>query len=593
MLWESACNLTIQKDSAVYKDIVLPLLFFKFISDNFVEQQNKVLEMVSNPDSDYYLGDDPKDHQEALENRDYYTKANLCWVPKDARWEKLRNYADQIDIVQVIDKALFAIENEKNTISIQLQLWNAELKRIFSSHWFSSKENPRDICEYFLGHLYTPIDVIKTLVAILSPDKGRLYDPCCGLGGMFIQSERFIEKKGGRKDDISFYGQESNPTTWKLSSINLENRGLITDLGQESADTFARDQHPDKKFDYILANPPFNTSDWGGENYERDTRWVYGIPPAGNANYAWLQHVLWKLKPGGQAGVVLANGSMRSNFNNEGKIREEMIKKDVVEVMISFPGNLFLNSQIPVCLWFLTNDKTQKGRNRKGETLFIDAKQMGTTVSKQWKMLTDKDISRISETVQSWRNEKDYADVPGFSYGAKFEEIKKNNYILTPASYVGVLLDFEEELTKLVFGDDLEFIYGEELELDFEQQDAFEYNNPVDTVFIGNYSEIIQGTAHGEWKCESDYYVCKVSKDNVKELQKMKFLQDLKGGDIYVLFSIRWDDNWSHYCRDIYLVKECESMEIAEKLLPREFALDCIKGEDPGVYYDFLKQFLN
>ena len=462
VLWASADKLRAQMDAAEYKHLVLGMIFLKYISDTFVEQQKKVLAMVSNPESDYYLGDDPKDHQEALEDRDYYTQANVFWVPKDARWEELRNQAKQPDIGQRIDKSLVSIENENSDLRGKLdkRFGAAQLEPgilgqlidLFSTVGFTEQGKSGDILgevfEYFLGQFasaegkkggqfYTPSHVVKTLVAVLSPDQGRVYDPCCGSGGMFVQSERFIEAHGGERDAISIYGQESNPTTWKLAAINLAIRGFSADLGQEPADTFARDQHPDQKFDYILANPPFNISDWGGEKYDDDVRWAYGRPPSGNANYAWLQHMLWKLRPGGQAGVVLANGSMSSNTSNEGNIRKEMVRKDVVEVMVALPGQLFLNTGIPVCLWFLTNDKTQHGRDRKGETLFIDARQMGTMKNRVERILTDEDISKISNTVQSWRNDEDYEDVAGFCYKAKFEEIEKNGFILTPGRYVG------------------------------------------------------------------------------------------------------------------------------------------------------------
>ena len=463
VLWASADKLRAQMDAAEYKHLVLGMIFLKYISDTFVEQQNKVLEMVSNPDSDYYLGDDPKDHQEALEDRDYYTQENVFWVPTDARWESLRDKAPQPEIGQLIDKALVAIENENPTLrgkldkrfgSAQLEPGRmGELVNLISTIGFGEGEKAGDVLgevyEYFLGQFasaegkkggqfYTPAHVVKTLVAVLSPDKGRVYDPCCGSGGMFVQSERFIEKQGGRKDDISIYGQESNPTTWRLAAMNLAIRGFASDLGQEPADTFARDQHPDQKFDYILANPPFNISDWGGEKYESDVRWVYGRPPAGNANYAWLQHMLWKLRPGGQAGVVLANGSLSSNSSKEGNIGDEMIRKDVVEVMVALPGQLFLNTQIPVCLWFLTNDKSQRGRDRRGETLFIDARQMGTMLTRKDRVLTDEDISKIANTVESWRNNDEYKDILGFCYKAKFEDIEKNGFVLNPGRYVGV-----------------------------------------------------------------------------------------------------------------------------------------------------------
>jgi type I restriction enzyme M protein len=315
------------------------------------------------------------------------------------------------------------------------------------------------IYEYFLGkfalaegkkggEFLTPPSGVKLLVAVLAPHKGRVYDPCCGSGGMFVSCEEFVKSHGGRIDDISIYGQESNPTTWRLAAMNLAIRGFAADLGQEPADTFARDQFPDLKFNYIQANPPFNVSDWGGEKYENDPRWKYGRPPAGNANYAWLQHILWKLKPGGQAGVILANGSMSSNQSGEGQIREAMVRGDVVEVMVALPGQLFFNTQIPACVWFLTNDKTQHGRDRRGETLFIDARQMGTMETRVNRVLTDEDIAKIAGIVHAWRCNGEvsdtYEDVAGFCYNAKLEEIEKNGFVLTPGRYVGAA-DVEDD----------------------------------------------------------------------------------------------------------------------------------------------------
>jgi type I restriction enzyme M protein len=466
VLWASADKLRAQMDAAEYKHLVLGLIFLKYISDTFAAQQGKVLETVANPESDFYLGDDPADHQAALEDRDYYTQENVFWVPADARWESLRARAKQPDIGQLIDKALVAIENENPTLrgkldkrfgAAQLEPGRlGELVDLISTIGFADEQRSGDVLgevyEYFLGQFasaegkkggqfYTPAHVVKTLVAVLAPHKGRIYDPCCGSGGMFVQSEKFIQAHGGKRDDASIYGQESNPTTWRLAAMNLAIRGFAADLGQEPADTFARDQFPDQKFDTILANPPFNISDWGGEKYESDPRWLYGRPPVGNANYAWLQHMLWKLRPGGEAGVVLANGSMSSNQSGEGQIREAMVRGDVVEVMVALPGQLFLNTQIPVCLWFLTNDKTQRGRDRRGETLFIDARQMGTMKTRVERVLTDVDIEKIAGTVHAWRGDGEvaasYENVAGFCYSAKLEEIEKNGFVLTPGRYVG------------------------------------------------------------------------------------------------------------------------------------------------------------
>ena len=461
-LWASADKLRAQMDAAEYKHIVLGLIFLKYISDTFVKQQAKVRHMVSDPSSDYFISKTPTEYEGVLEERDYYTQDNVFWVPQEARWESLRAKAKQPDIGSLVDHAMTRIENENPSLQGKLdkrfgraQLGPGvlgELIDLISTIGFSDKYDSSDLLgevyEYFLGQFasaegkkggqfYTPSHVVKTLVAVLSPHTGRVYDPCCGSGGMFVQSERFVQSHGGRIDDISIYGQESNPTTWRLAAMNLAIRGFAADLGKEPADTFARDQFPDLKFDYIMANPPFNISDWGGEKYEDDPRWRYGRPPAGNANFAWLQHMLWKLRPGGQAGVVLANGSMSSNAGGEGQIREAMIRGDVVEVMVALPGQLFLNTQIPVCLWFLTNDKTQNGRDRRGETLFIDARQLGTMETRVNRVLTDEDIARIAGTVYAWKQGGEYEDVSGFCKSASIGEIEKSGFVLTPGRYVG------------------------------------------------------------------------------------------------------------------------------------------------------------
>ena len=479
-LWKAADKLRNQMDAAEYKHIVLGLIFLKYISDTFDIQKNNIKKMVSDPKSDLFISEDPKVYEKELEDRDYYTKDNVFWVPQKARWKKLRAQAKQPDIGSIIDKAMVEIENENKSLQgkldkrfgrTQLEAGKlGELIDLISTIGFSDNQKAEDmlgeVYEYFLGQFasaegkkggqfYTPRHIVKTLVAVLSPHKGRVYDPCCGSGGMFVQSEEFVRSHGGRRDDISIYGQESNPTTWRLAAMNLAIRGFAADLGKEPGDTFAKDQHPDTKFDYIIANPPFNISDWGGEKYEEDPRWVYGRPPVGNANYAWLQHMLWKLRPGGQAGVVLANGSMSSNSSGEGEIREAMIKGDVVEVMIALPGQLFLNTQIPVCLWFLTNDKTANGRDRKNETLFIDARNLGTMETRVLKVLTDEDIQKVQDTVSSWRTGDGYEDIESYCKSSTTDEIEKNDFILTPGRYVGFAdekddgIPFEEKFLKL------------------------------------------------------------------------------------------------------------------------------------------------
>lgn len=480
-LWKTADKLRAQMDAAEYKHLVLGLIFLKYISDSFVKQQEKIKEMVSDPKSEYFISETPSEYESELEERDYYVQDNVFWVPQDARWETLRSKAKQPDIGSIIDSAMTAIENENTNLRGKLdkrfgraQLGQGvigELIDLISTIGFGDKHNASDVLgevyEYFLGQFasaegkkggqfYTPAHIVKTLVAVLAPHEGRVYDPCCGSGGMFVQSEQFVKSHGGRVDDISIYGQESNPTTWRLAAMNLAIRGFSADLGKEPADTFAKDQFPDLKFDYIMANPPFNISDWGGEKYENDPRWKYGRPPVGNANYAWLQHMLWKLKPGGQAGVVLANGSMSSNTGGEGQIREAMIRDDVVEVMVSLPGQLFFNTQIPVCLWFLTTDKTANGRDRRGETLFIDARQLGTMETRVLKVFTDEDISKIADTVHTWKSGKNYADISGFCKSARLDEIEKNGFILTPGRYVGTeeieenLEEFNDKINLLI-----------------------------------------------------------------------------------------------------------------------------------------------
>ena len=479
-LWAAADKLRAQMDAAEYKHIVLGLIFLKYISDTFVKQQINVRQMVSDRKSDYFVSEDPAVYEVEVEERDYYIQDNVFWVPQEARWESLRAKAKQPDIGSLIDKAMTAIEKDNPSLRGKLdkrfgraQLGQGvlgELIDLISTIGFGDGQNSSDLLgevyEYFLGQFaaaegkkggqfYTPAHVVKTLVAVLSPHTGRVYDPCCGSGGMFVQSERFVQAHGGRVDDISIYGQESNPTTWRLAAMNLAIRGFAADLGKEPDDTFARDHFPDLKFDYILANPPFNVSDWGGEKYEGDARWQYGRPPVGNANYAWLQHILWKLRPGGQAGVVLANGSMSSNTGGEGQIREAMIRGDVVEVMVALPGQLFLNTQIPVCLWFMTNDKTTNGRDRRGETLFIDARQLGTMETRALRIFTDEDIAKIADTVQAWKTGGEYEDVAGFCKSVSLEKIGKNGFVLTPGRFVGAgeveddKVDFEEHLEDL------------------------------------------------------------------------------------------------------------------------------------------------
>lgn len=465
-LWEAADKLRATMDAAEYKHLVLGLIFLKYVSDAFGERRSQVAEQLANPDSELYFSDDPAEQEAALEDRDYYASANVFWVPQQARWEHIRNQAKQPNIGQIIDDALVSIEDEnprlKNLLDkrfARTQLEPAKLGflvDLISKIGFEDGDHAKDVLgevyEYFLGQFasaegkkggqfYTPASVVRTLVAVLSPHKGRVYDPCAGSGGMFVQSEKFVESHGGRTDDIAIYGQESNPTTWRLIAMNLAIRGIGFDLGKEPADSFTRDQHPDLKADYVLANPPFNISDWWNASLEGDKRWQYGQPPAGNANYAWLQHILWHLKPTGHAGVVLANGSMSSNQSGEGEIRRRMIEADVVECMVALPPQLFFNTQIPACLWFLTRDKTAHGRNRQGEFLFVDARKLGRLENRVHRIFDEADVEKIASAVHRWRQDGEfdgaYEDVPGFCRAVRLTEIQEHGYVLTPGRYVG------------------------------------------------------------------------------------------------------------------------------------------------------------
>lgn len=466
-LWAAADKLRSSMDAAEYKHIVLGLIFLKYISDAFDERRIAIRGIVADSNSDYYL-DDPADRAEAEEDREYYTMENVFWVPEEARWEKIRAQAKQADIGTRIDGALEAIEAENPRLKgildkrfgrAQLEPGKlGELIDLISTIGFGASEKAKDLLgevyEYFLGQFasaegkkggqfYTPASVVKLLVEVLAPHEGKVYDPCCGSGGMFVQSEKFVQSHGGRRDGISIYGQESNPTTWKLVAMNLAIRGMYFNLGKQPADTFHNDQHPDLKADYILANPPFNISDWGGERLEGDKRWVYGAPPSGNANYAWLQHILYHLGPMGQAGVVLANGSLSSNQNNEGAIRKAMVEGDVVEVMVALPPQLFFNTQIPACLWFLAKDKTQNGRDRRGEVLFVDARKLGKMATRVNRVFDDADIELVAKTVHLWRLGADatrsetYRDVAGFCRAVQVSEIAEHGFVLSPGRYVG------------------------------------------------------------------------------------------------------------------------------------------------------------
>jgi type I restriction enzyme M protein len=462
-LWATADKLRANMDAAEYKHLVLGLIFVKFISDTFAARRAELRPRLLDPADDYFYGQASAEDIEAeLEDRDYYREVNVFWVPEPARWEALRAAAKQPDIGKRIDDALSLIEAENPKLKgildkrfARAQLPDGklgELVDLVSTIGFgSSAAEARDVLgqvyEYFLGmfasaegkrggQFYTPRSIVKTLVAVLAPHHGKVYDPCCGSGGMFVQSEEFIEAHGGKIGDVAIFGQEANPTTWRLAAMNLAIRGIDFNLGREPADTFTHDQFPDLRADFILANPPFNISDWWHASLMGDARWHYGDPPQGNANYAWLQHMLHHLAPNGRAGIVLANGSMSSSQNNEGQIRAAMVDADVVEVMIALPGQLFFNTQIPACLWFLAKGK----RARRGEVLFIDARKLATMISRVQCELTDEVIDRIAGTVAAWRGDAgagNYVDVAGYCRSVKLAEIAEHGHVLTPGRYVG------------------------------------------------------------------------------------------------------------------------------------------------------------
>lgn len=457
-LFKAADKLRGNMEPSDYKHVALGLIFLKYISDAF-EAKHKAL-----------MAEDPL----AAEDRDEYVAENVFWVPKEARWSHLQAGARQPTIGSLIDDAMRAIEKDNESLKGVLpkdyarpalnKVMLGELIGLISSIALDEDGGrSRDILgrvyEYFLsqfagaegkrgGEFYTPQSVVRVLVEMLEPYSGRVYDPCCGSGGMFVQSEKFVTEHGGRTGDIAIYGQESNYTTWRLCKMNLAVRGIDSDICWNNEGSFHKDELRDLKADFILANPPFNVSDWGGELLRDDVRWKFGVPPVGNANYAWLQHIYHHLAPDGMAGVVLANGSMSTNQSGEGDIRKAMLEADAVDCMVALPGQLFYSTQIPACLWFLARNKNPgKGlRDRRGQVLFIDARKMGELVDRTRRELTDGEIQKISGTCRAWRGETDageYADVPGFCKSVTLEEIRKHGHVLTPGSYVGA--DEQEE----------------------------------------------------------------------------------------------------------------------------------------------------
>ena len=473
-LWEMADTLRGSMDAAEYKHVVLGLIFLKYVSDAFEEARAK-LDLVQEADP---------------EDPDEYRAQNIFWVPPEGRWTIVKAQARQPTIGQTVDNAMASIERANSAIKDVLpknyarpSLDKTRLGRIIDlisnirigDEESRSKDVLGRVYEYFLsrfanaegkkgGEFYTPRSVVRLLVEMLQPYNGRVYDPCCGSAGMFVQSVEFIRAhasgngNGGRAAaDISVYGQESNYTTWQLAKMNLAIRGI--DGGQITyGDSFHNNRHPDLKADFILANPPFNVSEWGGERLQDDQRWTYGIPPKGNANFAWVQHMAYHLAPSGTAGFVLANGSMSSNQSGEGEIRRSLVEADLMDCMVALPGQLFYSTQIPACLWFLSRDRIRRGRRRRSEVLFIDARRMGQMLDRTHRELPGDDIGRIARTYRAWRGDRKagrYADTPGFCKSVAIEEIRKHDHVLTPGRYVGVeprsddTEPFDEKMSRL------------------------------------------------------------------------------------------------------------------------------------------------
>ena len=467
-LWAAADKLRGNMEPSDYKHVALGLIFLKHISDAFEARRAELL----------------KDEQANPEDPDEYLSKNVFWVPQAARWSHLQAKAKRPTIGSAIDDAMLAIEAENASLKGVLpkeyarpalnKVMLGELIDLVSGIGMAEEANrSRDILgrvyEYFLGgfagaegkrggEFYTPRSVVRLLVAMLEPHKGRVYDPCCGSGGMFVQSESFVEERGGRVGDIAIYGQESNYTTWRLAKMNLAVRGIDADIRWNNEGSFHKDELPDLRCDFILANPPFNVSDWGGERLREDARWAFGAPPAGNANYAWLQHIHHHLKPNGAAGVVLANGSMSTAASGEGDIRRAMVEADAVDCMVALPGQLFYSTQIPACLWFLARNKNpgKAWRDRRGEVLFIDARRLGHMAGRTRKEFSDADIARVAAAHRAWRGAPGaapYEDEPGFCKSATLKEIGGHGHVLTPGRYVGAAPQQDDGEP---FGDEME-----------------------------------------------------------------------------------------------------------------------------------------
>lgn len=507
-LWSAADRLRANVNPGDYMHVVLGLVFLKYVSDAFKERREELKAAFTNPAHDYYLGEDAAEMiEQELEARDYYTEKNVFWVPALARWDFIKDHAKvavgtklQVKngktwqyefkgIGRLLDDALEAVEKDnpklKNVLDKSYARWRVDealpglidlLATVpFQHASMHAKDILGHVYEYFLGEFsiaagkrggefYTPKSIVTVIVEMLQPFKGRVYDPCCGSGGFFVQSERFVEEHGGKLGQLSIYGQEANPTTWRLASMNMAIRGMDFDFGKEPASTYTKPQHPDLRADYIMANPPFNMKDWNEGVKDDDVRWKYGVPPTGNANFAWMQHMIHHLAPHGSMALLLANGSMSSNTNNEGEIRKAIVEADLVECMVALPGQLFTNTQIPACIWFLAKSKApaptvgrewERERVRRGETLFIDARNLGYMKDRVLRDFKPEDIRKIADTYHAWKKGEMYADEAGFCKAVKTEDIRKSDYVLTPGRYVGAAAQaqdvepFEEKMARL------------------------------------------------------------------------------------------------------------------------------------------------
>lgn len=473
-LWDSANALRSSMDAAEYKHVVLGLVFLRYVSDVFGATQKRLLARMNDPEDPDYYSTDPEYQRQTLEDRDEYTAAGVFWIPEGHRWSDLQAAATQPDIGSRIDAAMDAIEKENPTLRGVLPKNYARrelssdtlggLIDTFSRQDLATEENKSldvlgRVYEYFLGRFassegrragefYTPRSIVTLMVEMLEPFNGRVYDPACGSGGMFVQADRFVQAHGGVRNDISVFGQEQNPTTWRLAKMNLALRGIDANLGPQWGDSFTDDLHKDLRADFVLANPPFNISNWGGERLRDDPRWTHGVPPTGNANYAWIQHMLYHLSPTGTMTTVLANGSLSSQQAGEGEIRKRLVEDDLVECIVALPGQLFYGVQIPVCLWFLTKDKSARKvraeraqRDRHGEVLFIDARQLGHMTDRTHKDFAPADIAKIADTYHAWRGENEagaYTDEAGFCAGVTLTTVAEHGFVLTPGRYVGM-----------------------------------------------------------------------------------------------------------------------------------------------------------